>query len=86
MRETNDALHNPFKNRFHDPVTWRLDEMQAHANVLWLRQHEDANDRQGSASTIPREVETASGSNGDVFAGAFAFFLVLVASVVVLIR
>ena len=31
-------LQNPFKNRFNDPVTWRLDEMQAHSNVVWPRQ------------------------------------------------
>lgn len=31
---TNSSLRNPFKNRFHDPVTWRLDEMQAHSNVV----------------------------------------------------
>ena len=35
---TNDVLHNPFKNRFNDPVTWRLDEMQAHSNVIRERQ------------------------------------------------
>ena len=30
----NDALHNPFKNRFHDPVTRRWDEMQAYGRDL----------------------------------------------------
>ena len=31
---TNDVLHNPFKNRFHDPVTRRWDEMQAYGRDL----------------------------------------------------
>ena len=38
---THDALHNPFKNRFNDPVTWRLDEMQAHSNVMRERNHSE---------------------------------------------
>jgi hypothetical protein len=33
-----NSLENPFKNRFNDPVTWRLDEMQAHSGVVWPRQ------------------------------------------------
>lgn len=31
---TKDVLHNPFKNRFHDPVTRRWDEMQAYGRDL----------------------------------------------------
>lgn len=31
---TNDVLHNPFKNRFNDPVTRRWDEMQAYSRDL----------------------------------------------------
>jgi hypothetical protein len=39
MRPTRpNSLRNPFQNRFNDPVTWRLDEMQAHSNVVWPRQ------------------------------------------------
>ena len=41
---TNDVLHNPFKNRFHDPVTRRWDEMQAYGRDLidqLEQKHED---------------------------------------------
>jgi hypothetical protein len=37
MRKT-DYLHNPFQNRFHVPVTQRLDEMQAVTNMVWLHE------------------------------------------------
>lgn len=30
----NEVLHNPFKNRFNDPVTRRWDEMQAYGKDL----------------------------------------------------
>ena len=33
----NDPIHNPFHNRFHVPVHSRLDEMQAHTQVVWLK-------------------------------------------------
>jgi hypothetical protein len=33
----NDPIHNPFHNRFHVPVHSRLDEMQAHKHVIWLK-------------------------------------------------
>ena len=47
---TNSSLNNPFKNRFHDPVTWRLDEMQAHSNVV-LSQPQKSNETDGPMYT-----------------------------------
>lgn len=41
---TNDVLHNPFKNKFNDPVTRRLDEMQAYGRDMMgqtERKHEE---------------------------------------------
>lgn len=35
---TANSLHNPFHNRFNDPVTRRLDEMQSDAYVALLRE------------------------------------------------
>jgi hypothetical protein len=32
----NDPFHNPFYNRFNDPVKQRLDDMQSHEYTLWL--------------------------------------------------
>ena len=69
---TNDVLHNPFKNRFNDPVTWRLDEMQAHSNVVRERDHSET--KLG-----------ASRANVNV-ASIFTFVIVLLASVFVLFR
>ena len=36
MRTTH-PLHNPFINRFNDPVSRRHDEMQSHEYMVWLR-------------------------------------------------
>lgn len=74
---TNDLTHNPFRNRFNDPVTWRLDEMQAHSNLM--------RERDQSESDSPA---SRSGANheGGMFAGVFAFFLVLLVTVFVVFR
>ena len=87
MRETNDAIHNPFKNRFHDPVTWRLDEMQAHANIVWLHRRDHENESELS-NAVPSKSLNRSDPTTDEgkFAGLFGFVLVFVASVVVLLR
>ena len=69
---TNDLTHNPFRNRFNDPVTWRLDEMQAHSNLM--------RERGQSESNLPASRE------GGTFTGVFALFLVLLATVFVLFR
>jgi hypothetical protein len=83
---TNSPLHNPFKNRFHDPVTWRLDEMQAHSNVVWLQQRKhDEND--GPSAEINENFSLSDmKSDGGMYTGIFAFFFVLLASAVVLFR
>lgn len=90
----NDSLHNPFKNRFNDPVTWRLDEMQAHSNVVWLRhRHHGESELHGGTPlafherTPPENFsERSDASDGKVFAGAFGLLLVLLASIVVLFK
>jgi hypothetical protein len=86
---TNDLLHNPFKNRFNDPVTWRLDEMQAHSNVVWPRQWNHGNSESEHAAPPTSRAEnfserSDSNHDGRVFASAFGLFLVLVVSIVVL--
>jgi hypothetical protein len=42
----NDPIHNPFHNRFHVPVHSRLDEMQAHKHVIWLKDPSPLNGEQ----------------------------------------
>jgi hypothetical protein len=69
-------LQNPFQNRFHEPVTWRLDEMQAHSNAIWPHQRSYKNN----------QVANGSRDSQGSFVGAFAFFVVLLASAVVLFR
>ena len=69
---------NPFQNRFHEPVTWRLDEMQAHSNVIWLQQRTYKNNLSATKS--------AARDNQGSFASVFAFFIVVLASAVVLFR
>ena len=32
----NDPFHNPFYNRFNDPVRRRQDDMQSHEYTMWL--------------------------------------------------
>jgi len=72
----NKPRQNPFQNRFHEPVTWRLDEMQAHSSVIWPQQRSYQNNRVASESKDTQRT----------FAGAFAFLVVLLASAVVLFR
>ena len=78
-----NLLHNPFQNRFHDPVTQRLDDMQSHAYSVWLRER----NLEQSGFKIPESanITNANSHAGRIFAGAFAVLLVLV-SVVVLFR
>ena len=64
----NDPIHNPFHNRFQVPVHSRLDEMQAHKHVIWLRDPAPLND----------ETETAQDGRPWLRAVAGAFALVLV--------
>jgi hypothetical protein len=84
---TNDVLHNPFKNRFNDPVTWRLDEMQAHSNVMRERDQREtylrASRSKANVQDFVRRSEPKR--NGGMFASIFAF-IVLLASVFVLFR
>ena len=83
-----NTLRNPFQNRFHDPVTWRLDEMQAHSNVIWPRQrshgtHETEADTATSTLLAEDYLERSDVKvDGGKFTGVFALFLVLLASAV----
>jgi hypothetical protein len=71
-----DPYHNPFFNRFHVPVSSRLDEMQAFTHMVWL--NEPADLRQGITKERP-------GRNWrGALAGAFAFVLAVVVSVTLL--
>jgi len=77
MKKTliNDPFRNPFHNRFHVPVHSRLDEMQAHRDVIWLKDHAPFDQQ--------TETETRRPWLG-ALAGAFALVLVVVFSAAIL--
>ncbi|HSE32951.1 MAG TPA: hypothetical protein VLA93_15370 [Pyrinomonadaceae bacterium] len=102
-----NSLQNPFKNRFNDPVTWRLDEMQAHSNVIWPRQrthgvhgdhaspadrrsvrHHEITVRRVPSVAVDEKFVERSEATSDVgmYASVLTFFVVLLASAIVLFR
>ena len=71
-----DPYRNPFYNRFHVPVSSRLDEMQAFTHMVWL--DEPAALSHGTTKEQP-------GRNWRrALAGAFALVLAVVFSVTLL--
>ncbi|HZE69651.1 MAG TPA: hypothetical protein VE135_09025 [Pyrinomonadaceae bacterium] len=78
----NNLLHNPFHNRFNDPVTQRRDEMQAHENAVWLRER-NAN-QVPSSTNVDNQLGVSQVSLAKVLAGVFALLIVLLVSATVL--
>lgn len=72
----NNPYRNPFHNRFHVPVSSRLDEMQSYTHPVWLSGQTSSNEKteSGDKSRIP------------ALAGAFALVLIVAVSAVVLAR
>ncbi len=94
----NNQLHNPFNNRFNDPVTRRLDDMQAYAYMVWLRERNQATcSMQSNSKSAPSSLIVAKRTASDsdaleprhgrrILGGVFALFLVLLVSVAVLLK
>ena len=82
MRTTH-PLHNPFINRFNDPVSRRHDEMQSHEYMVWLRERDQVNrqTQQHSQLSIANEPTHL----GRLFASVFGI-LVLIISFAVLLK
>ena len=74
----NPLLHNPFHNRFNDPVSRRQDELQAEGYMVWLRER----NREHSGYKIP-SVEPSTAKS---LRGVFALLLVIIASMVFLVK
>ena len=74
----NPLLHNPFHNRFNDPVARRQDELQSEGYMVWLRQR----NLEHSGYKIP-SVESSTAKS---LRGIFALLLVVVVSMVVLLK
>ena len=95
---TNNAFHNPFNNRFNDPVTRRHDEMQADAYMTWLRErnqgcgHTQSHHNSAlSLASVAKEATSDSDvvesrDDGRTFAVVLALFLVLLISVAMLLK
>ena len=80
MRPAN-SLHNPFINRFNEPVTRRQDEMQCDEYMAWLRERNLA---EGSRNKVG-SVATGSMHLGKMVAGLCGL-LVLLISIAVFMR
>ena len=73
----NNLIHNPFFNRFNDPVTHRRDEMQSNENVTWLRErNENATSNPVRWSAIVDNQRLSQGRQ--IFAKLLALFRSLV--------
>ncbi len=85
----NHLLHNPFCNRFNDPVTQRHDEMQSSAYMVWLRERNEGWQTKSNAmykqtENISNAVQLTPGTR--VFSSIFALLFILLVSLFVLLR
>jgi len=80
--KSNDPLHNPFYNRFNDPVRRRQDDMQAHAYSLWLKEQ----NRWLPPRDLSATKDTEEGLWGSRIAGALVIVMVLLISAGVLFK
>ena len=75
------SLHNPFINRFNDPVTCRHDEMQCDENIAWLRER---NVGGGARQNVSAAVAKASSHLGRMIAGLCGLLMLLISIAVFL--
>jgi hypothetical protein len=75
------SLHNPFINRFNEPVTRRRDEMQCDEYMAWLRDRNLGISRRRSCTSVAR----AYAHLGRMIAG-FCGLLVLLISIAAFVR
>ena len=80
--KSNDPLHNPFYNRFNDPVRRRQDDMQSHAYTLWLKEQNRLLPPRDRSETR----DTEEGLLGSRIAGALVIVMVLLISAGVLFK
>ncbi len=84
----NHLLHNPFHNRFNDPVTQRHDEMQSYAHMVWLRERNEG--RQTHSSAVQKQTTSISNalqpSRGGQLFGVFALLLMFLVSVLMMLK
>lgn len=78
----NHLLHNPFHNRFNDPVSQRQDELQSEAYMVWLRER----NLEHSGFKISSVTSSTTSHVRKVVSGVFALLLVVVVSMVFLVK
>ena len=71
---TAHPLHNPFINRFNDPVSRRHDDMQSYEYMVWLRERDQIN-RQNQASQLSIAKEPTH--LGRFFASVFGLLVLI---------
>ncbi len=84
----NQAIHNPFQNRFNFPVTYRRDDMQSNGNRTWLRARNE-----GLQSGVPEKSvdepvisDTPYQDSGETIFALFPLVLFLLVSVFLLVK
>ena len=79
-------IHNPFHNRFHDPVTRRRDDMQSEDYSVWLRER----NLEHSGFKIPRSgiaaKQSTSSATGQTAGVLLTLLLVIVVSMMFLVK
>ena len=75
MRTTH-PLHNPFINRFNDPVSRRHDEMQSHEYMVWLRDRDQVTLQTAEHSRMSIARESARAVR--LLTGVFGLFVLIV--------
>ncbi len=78
----NHLLHNPFHNRFNDPVSQRQDELQSDAYMVWLRER----NLEHSGFKIPKSAESSTTSSVRGVVSGVVALLVIVVSMVFLVK
>lgn len=88
----NNVLHNPFHNRSNYPVTQRRDDMQAYANVVWMRERSEGLQTNANAELLSKIVDEQRTSSskasppdwGELTSGVLPLLLILLVSVFML--
>jgi len=81
---SNPLLHNPFHNRFKDPVTRRRDDMQSGAYTAWLRERNL--EHSGFKIHVSEAKRSAQSGTGQTAGIVFTLLLVVVCSMVFLLK
>ena len=84
-RLLNDPFHNPFYNKFNDPVQRRRDDMQSHEYTVWLRDSSRAMSIMSPAIAKDASNETAQRHHSRLLTGllVLSVFVAISAAAVV---